>query len=145
MYGKRNKYTLSTYCIYIYICRFNLINDLVSVQSRRFCLSPMLFMTGMHTQSLQEQHSTRWVRKMYFDHIFCDYKYMKYGIKTARALNCHFNRNSHTIPLNIFEGYDLDGIHEHKSAVEAVNAAQAIFIGEVLNNFTMYMYIVFIN
>lgn len=58
---------------------------------------------------------------------------------------CHFNRNSHTISPNIFEGYDLDGIHEHKSAVEAVNAAQAIFIGEVLNNFTMYMYIVFIN
>lgn len=26
-------------------------------------------------------------------------------------------------------GYDLDGIHEHKSAVEAVKAAQAIFIG----------------
>lgn len=84
---------------------------------------------------------------MYFDHVFCDYKYMQYGIKTAQALNCHFNRNSHTIRTSeyIFEGYDLDGIHEHKSAVEAVNAAQAIFIGEVLNNFTMYMYIVFIN
>lgn len=58
---------------------------------------------------------------------------------------CHSNRNSHTCTSEYFEGYDLEGIHEHKSAVEAVKAAQAIFIGEDLNNFTMYMCIVSIN
>lgn len=45
------------------------------------------------------------------------------------------------VPLNIFEGYDLEGIHEHKSAIEAVKAAQAIFIGEDLNNFTMHVHV----
>lgn len=63
----------------------------------------------------------RWVCKMYFDYIFCDYKYMKYGIKIVWVFNCYFNRNSYIIFLNIFEGYDFDGIYEYKSVVEVVN------------------------
>lgn len=34
---------------------------------------------------------------------------------------CYFNRNSYIIFLNIFEGYDFDGIYEYKSVVEVVN------------------------
>ena len=30
-----------------------------------------------------------------------------------------------------FTGYDLDGIHEHESARDAVKLAQAIFIGKM--------------